>query len=116
MFRGRYVVNSVVPNAAGIRKGDPVTMLGVSIGRVQKFDIAPSGVQVRLEIEGEYSIPTDSNVLRCISNSVLDQIHSADFRRRILLELSCFSTNGNQFCTSTVPPIGREDLWSSNEW
>ena len=61
-FRGRYIVSSVVPNAGGIRKGDPVTMLGVNIGRVQKFDIAPAGVSVRLEIEGEYRIPTDSKV------------------------------------------------------
>ena len=39
MFRGRYVVTTVVPDAAGIRKGDPVLMRGVNIGRVQRFDI-----------------------------------------------------------------------------
>ena len=64
MFRGRYVVSSTVPDASGVRKGDPVQMLGVGIGRVQKFLLQPSGtVTLYLEIEGEYNnIPTDSHV------------------------------------------------------
>ena len=63
MFRGRYIVSSVVKDASGVRKGDPVQMRGVGIGRVQKFLISGSGVSVYLEIEGEYSnIPTDSHV------------------------------------------------------
>src|SRR6185295_19168193 len=39
-----------------------VQMLGVNIGRVLRFAIAPSGVDIRLEIEGEYEIPVDSRV------------------------------------------------------
>ena len=62
MFRGRYVVTTLVPNAGGIRKGDPVQMRGVNIGRVQAFRIAPDGVAIRLEIEGEYKLPSDSHV------------------------------------------------------
>jgi ABC-type transporter Mla subunit MlaD len=63
MFRGRYIVTTVLPNAGGIRKGDPVQMLGVNIGRVQRFDIAhQGGVAIRLEIEGEYPVPNDSKV------------------------------------------------------
>jgi phospholipid/cholesterol/gamma-HCH transport system substrate-binding protein len=63
MFRGRYIVSSTVKDASGVRKGDPVQMRGVGIGRVQKFRISSSGVKVYLEIEGEYSnIPTDSHV------------------------------------------------------
>jgi phospholipid/cholesterol/gamma-HCH transport system substrate-binding protein len=62
MFRGRYVVSTILPNAAGIRKGDPVLMRGVSIGRVQRFDIDKDKVQIRLEVEGEYQIPKDSRV------------------------------------------------------
>jgi phospholipid/cholesterol/gamma-HCH transport system substrate-binding protein len=64
MFRGRYIVSSTVKDASGVRKGDPVQMLGVGIGRVQKFLIAQSGmVTLFLEIEGEYNkIPTDSHV------------------------------------------------------
>jgi len=63
MFRGRYIISSTVPDASGVRKGDPVQMLGVGIGRVQKFVIADTGVTVYLEVEGEYNtIPTDSRV------------------------------------------------------
>lgn len=62
MFRGRYVVTTVVPDAGGIRKGDPVLMRGVNIGRVQRFDIDKDQVAIRLEVEGEYRIPKDSRV------------------------------------------------------
>jgi phospholipid/cholesterol/gamma-HCH transport system substrate-binding protein len=62
MFRGRYVVTTQLPDAGGIRKGDPVQMRGVNVGRIQKFRIDQQGVAVRLEIEGEYSIPNDSRV------------------------------------------------------
>jgi phospholipid/cholesterol/gamma-HCH transport system substrate-binding protein len=62
LFRGRYIVNSTVPNAGGIRKGDPVQMRGVNIGRVLKFFINKNDVTLRLEIEGEYKIPADSRV------------------------------------------------------
>ncbi|MEO8358723.1 MAG: MlaD family protein [Vicinamibacteria bacterium] len=62
MFRGRYVVSSVVPSAGGVRKGDPVQVLGVNVGRVQKFTIYEKSVDIRLEIEGEYTFPADSKV------------------------------------------------------
>ncbi len=61
-FRGRYVVTTVLKDAAGIRKGDPVLMRGVNIGRVQRFDIDKDKVAIRLEVEGEYRIPKDSRV------------------------------------------------------
>jgi phospholipid/cholesterol/gamma-HCH transport system substrate-binding protein len=62
MFRGRYVVTTMLDDAGGIRKGDPVQMRGVNIGRVQHFRIGSGGVEVKLEIEGEYEIPSDSHV------------------------------------------------------
>ena len=62
MFRGRYIIATSVPNASGIRKGDPVQMRGVNIGRIVGFDIGASGVDIRLEIEGEYPISKDSKV------------------------------------------------------
>jgi phospholipid/cholesterol/gamma-HCH transport system substrate-binding protein len=62
LFRGRYIITTSVPNAGGIRKGDPVQMRGVNIGRIMGFTIAPQGVDVRLEIEGEYPIAKDSRV------------------------------------------------------
>lgn len=62
MFRGRYVITTTLDDAGGIRKGDPVQMRGVNIGRVQHFRIGAGGVEVKLEIEGEYEIPSDSHV------------------------------------------------------
>jgi phospholipid/cholesterol/gamma-HCH transport system substrate-binding protein len=62
MFRGRYIIITNVPNASGIRKGDPVQMRGVNIGRIIGFTIRQQGVDMRLEIEGEYPIPRDSRV------------------------------------------------------
>src|SRR5687767_11435110 len=63
IFRGRYIVSTNVPDAGGIRRGDPVQMLGVNIGRVQRFKIDPRGVEIRLELQGEYDVPADSTVL-----------------------------------------------------
>lgn len=62
LFRGRYIITTQVPNAAGIRRGDPVQMRGVNIGRVHKFGITQQGVTIHLEIEGEYEVPSDSKV------------------------------------------------------
>lgn len=62
-FRGRYIVSTVVPDAGGIRRGDPVQMRGVNIGRVKQFDMVPGGVAIRLELEGEYEVPRDSRVV-----------------------------------------------------
>jgi phospholipid/cholesterol/gamma-HCH transport system substrate-binding protein len=62
MFRGRYMVSTVVPDAGGIRKGDPVQMLGVNIGRVRGFEIALGGVAILLELNGSYPVPADSRV------------------------------------------------------
>ena len=63
LFRGRYIISTQVPNASGIRKGDPVQMRGVNIGRIMGFTISKEqGVLIRLEIEGEYPIPRDSRV------------------------------------------------------
>ena len=64
MFRGRIIVGTVVEDAGGIRKGDPVRMKGVVIGRVVgfKIDLQKSNVNMKIEIEGEYSVPRDSTI------------------------------------------------------
>lgn len=59
-FRGRYLVVTEVTDAGGIRRGDPVQMRGVNIGRVHQFDLSPDGVVITLEIEGRWEIPDDS--------------------------------------------------------
>lgn len=61
-LRNRYMITTVVPDASGIRRGDPVQMLGVNIGRVRGFEIAPGGVAVKLELQKEYPVPVDSRV------------------------------------------------------
>lgn len=60
-FRGRYMVTSLVQDAQGIRKGDPVQMRGVNVGRVHQFELERGGVLLTLEIEGEWQIPRDSH-------------------------------------------------------
>jgi phospholipid/cholesterol/gamma-HCH transport system substrate-binding protein len=59
-FRGRYRISTVVEDAGGIRRGDPVQMRGVNVGRVMSFSMDPNGVLITLEIEGEWDIPVDS--------------------------------------------------------
>lgn len=61
-FRGRYKVTTSVENVMGLRKGDPVQMRGVNIGRVHDFDLArdAQGVLVILEVEGQWQIPVGS--------------------------------------------------------
>ncbi|MDH3222909.1 MAG: MlaD family protein [Gemmatimonadota bacterium] len=69
-FRGRYMVTTLVEDAQGIRKGDPVQMRGVNVGRVDDFRLERGGVLLTLEIEGEWEIPRDSRS-ELISNGLL---------------------------------------------
>ncbi len=69
-FRGRYRVSTFVEDAGGIRRGDPVQMRGVNIGRVLSFSMSPRGVQITLEIEGEWDIPEDSRT-QLVSGGIL---------------------------------------------
>ena len=59
-FRGRYLVHTTVSDAGGLRKGDPVRMKGVNVGRVHDFSLVSQGVTISLEIEGRWTIPSDS--------------------------------------------------------
>ena len=59
-FRGRYYVTTVVEDAGGVRRGDPVQMRGVNIGRVVGFQMVPDGVEIRLELYNEYGVPEGS--------------------------------------------------------
>jgi phospholipid/cholesterol/gamma-HCH transport system substrate-binding protein len=63
MFRGRYYVTTHIENAGGMRRGDPVQMRGVNIGRVNSFRMVPDGVSVRMELYNDYRVPADSRVL-----------------------------------------------------
>jgi len=61
-FRGRYDVVTSVRDAGGLRKGDPVQMRGVNVGRVRGFTITGQGVVINMELEKEYPIPADSRI------------------------------------------------------
>lgn len=61
-FRGRYDITTTVPDAGGLRKGDPVQMRGVNVGRVRGFHITQGGVTVDMEMEREYEVPADSRI------------------------------------------------------
>ncbi len=68
VLQGRYVVDTVVEDAGGLRRGDPVHMRGVRIGRVQGFQMGSEGVVVDLALDRGYDIPEDSRVkLRSLS-------------------------------------------------
>ena len=60
-LRGRYLLVTEVEDAGGIRRGDPVLMHGVNIGRIRGFSMTPgSRVDIIMEIEGDWEIPEDS--------------------------------------------------------
>jgi len=61
-FRGRYYVSTVVTDAGGIRKRDPVQLHGVNIGRVHDLVISGNGVLMSLELERQFPVPADSKV------------------------------------------------------
>jgi phospholipid/cholesterol/gamma-HCH transport system substrate-binding protein len=69
-FRGRYRISTAVEDAGGIRRGDPVQMRGVNVGRVMSFSMAPEGVRITMEIEGAWHIPVDSRC-RLVSGGIL---------------------------------------------
>ena len=85
-FRGRYIVTTVVADAGGIRRGDPVQMRGVNIGRVQRFQMVPDGVSIRLELEGEYTVPRDSRVIlrsAGVLGGVVAEVHPGTSTERL---------------------------------
>jgi phospholipid/cholesterol/gamma-HCH transport system substrate-binding protein len=60
-LRGRYMLVTHLDDAGGVRRGDPVQMRGVNIGRVHGFELGPDGdVYLTLEIEGDWRIPEGS--------------------------------------------------------
>jgi len=59
-FRGRYMIVTELEDAGGVRRGDPVQMRGVNVGRVRDFQIQPPGVAITLEVNGRWEIPVDS--------------------------------------------------------
>ena len=69
-FRGRYRITTLVEDAGGIRRGDPVQMRGVNIGTVEGFALVNGGVVLTLEVETRWGIPDDSRT-RLVSSGLL---------------------------------------------
>src|SRR5688572_5938632 len=59
-FKKGYIINSSFKNAKELKKGDPVKMAGVEIGRVESIRLADSQARVAMKIEGKYVLRTDS--------------------------------------------------------
>ena len=60
-MRGRYMLHTVVDDAGGVRRNDPIQMRGVNVGRLNKFRMRADGlVEMTLEIEGEWEVPVGS--------------------------------------------------------
>lgn len=60
-MRGRYMVVTTVDDAGGVRRGDPVQMRGVIIGRINGFEMMDNGrVAITMELEGEWQVPRGS--------------------------------------------------------
>jgi hypothetical protein len=63
-LRGRYLLITAVPDAGGVRRGDPILMKGVNIGRVSGFEMTEYElVTITMEIEGQWEIPETRRTL-----------------------------------------------------
>lgn len=63
-LRSRHEVYAVVQDAGGVRRGDPVQMRGVNIGRVKSFEMMEEEglVRMSLELENRWRVPHGSIV------------------------------------------------------
>jgi len=63
-LRGRYMLVTEVDDAGGVRRGDPIQMRGVNVGRVHGFEMEPNErVAISMEMEGQWRIPEDSRTI-----------------------------------------------------
>jgi phospholipid/cholesterol/gamma-HCH transport system substrate-binding protein len=60
LFRSGYVVKTYFNNVHDLKKGDPVKMAGVQIGRVSDIGFDNNRVLVNLRIDGRHTLKTDS--------------------------------------------------------
>jgi len=59
-FKKGYIISSSFKNAQELKKGDPVKMAGVEIGRVENIRLVDTMARVSMKIEGKYRLRTDS--------------------------------------------------------
>ena len=88
----------MVPDAGGVRRGDPVQMRGVNIGRVVGFGMVPEGVEIRLELYDAALLDKP----RLVAANKMDEdaaaANLAKFRKRYarvaVIPISCLSEEG----------------------
>jgi len=101
-FRGRYFLTTTLDNVGGLRKGDPVQMRGVNIGRTHRFEMRGEVVTVTLEIEGEWQIPIDSRSqlieLGVLGGKIVDIVPG--------VSSETFASDGNIVGTSSAGLMG----------
>jgi phospholipid/cholesterol/gamma-HCH transport system substrate-binding protein len=59
-FKKGYLIHAGFKNVQELKKGDPVKMAGVEIGRVENIRLVDTQARVSMKIEGKYQIKTDS--------------------------------------------------------
>jgi virulence factor Mce-like protein len=57
-----YRVTIELPNSAGLLPNQDVTLRGVPIGRVERLDITPAGVNAHIDVTSSVPIPVSSDV------------------------------------------------------
>lgn len=60
-LRRGYTVTVMLDNVRGLRKGDPVTLLGMEIGKTQEISLRDNQVAVTVRIEHKFKFPVDSS-------------------------------------------------------
>jgi phospholipid/cholesterol/gamma-HCH transport system substrate-binding protein len=62
-FKRGERIHSIFDNVQELKKGDPVRMAGVEIGRVDNVQLVDGRAKVTMKIEGKYPIKTDSKAI-----------------------------------------------------
>lgn len=61
-FASSYSVTIALPESAGLLPNQDVTLRGVPIGRVERLDITPAGVNAHVNVKSSVPIPVSSEV------------------------------------------------------
>lgn len=61
--RRGYLISVSFNDVSGLNRDDPVQMLGVKIGKVEKLNLKNEQVIVNLRIDEEYQLPKDSKIV-----------------------------------------------------
>src|SRR5689334_4271685 len=63
LFHKSYTVYATFNNVQELKKGDPVKMAGVDIGRIEEIELIAGRAKVTMKIQKKYPIKTDSKAV-----------------------------------------------------